>query len=244
MNIRSLSLVLLAGACCLAGIGCHAPGKPTLQAEGTRPDEILDFRTLYKQNCAACHGEEGKNGAAISLANPIYLATAGTDNILRITASGVSGTAMPVFGKSGGGMLTDRQIAAITKGMIDSWGKPEAALKPIPYASSGIGDLVKGKASYSTFCARCHGADGSGQTANKAMQTGSIVDPAYLALISNQGLRSIIIAGRPDLGMPDWRSDAVGADARAMTDQEITDTVAWLTSHRIATPGQPYLQHR
>jgi cytochrome c oxidase cbb3-type subunit 3/ubiquinol-cytochrome c reductase cytochrome c subunit len=28
-----------------------------------------------------------------------------------------------------------------------------------------------------------------------------------------------------------------------MTDQEIADTVAWLASHRIATPGQPYKQH-
>lgn len=85
--------------------------------------------------------------------------------------------------------------------------------------------------------------DGTGQTANKEMQTGSIVDPAYLALVSSQGLRSIIIAGRPDQGMPDWRSDITGANARFMTDQEITDTVAWIISHRIATPGQPYQQH-
>jgi cytochrome c oxidase cbb3-type subunit 3/ubiquinol-cytochrome c reductase cytochrome c subunit len=28
-----------------------------------------------------------------------------------------------------------------------------------------------------------------------------------------------------------------------MTDQEVTDTVAWLASHRIATPGQVYQQH-
>jgi cytochrome c oxidase cbb3-type subunit 3/ubiquinol-cytochrome c reductase cytochrome c subunit len=44
--------------------------------------------------------------------------------------------------------------------------------------------------------------------------------------------------------MPDWRSDALGAGARAMTDQEITDTVAWLASKRIAAPGQPYRQHQ
>jgi cytochrome c oxidase cbb3-type subunit 3/ubiquinol-cytochrome c reductase cytochrome c subunit len=28
-----------------------------------------------------------------------------------------------------------------------------------------------------------------------------------------------------------------------MTDQEVTDTVAWLASHRTATPGQVYKQH-
>jgi cytochrome c oxidase cbb3-type subunit 3/ubiquinol-cytochrome c reductase cytochrome c subunit len=74
------------------------------------------------------------------------------------------------------------------------------------------------------------------------MHTGSLVDPAYLALISDQGLRSLILAGQPQDGMPDWSSDMTGAGSRAMTDQEIADTVAWLASHRIATPGQPYMQ--
>jgi cytochrome c oxidase cbb3-type subunit 3/ubiquinol-cytochrome c reductase cytochrome c subunit len=70
---------------------------------------------------------------------------------------------------------------------------------------------------------------------------GSLVDPAYLALISDQGLRSLIIAGQPEDGMPDWRSDRTGAGSRAMTDKEVTDIVAWLASHRVATPGQPYV---
>ena len=65
---------------------------------------------------------------------------------------------------------------------------------------------------------------------------GSIVDASYLALISDQGLRSITIAGRQDEGMPDWRSDG----AQPMTDQQITDIVAWLASKRTSTPDQPY----
>ena len=72
---------------------------------------------------------------------------------------------------------------------------------------------------------------------------GSIVDPAYLALVSDQYLRSIIIAGQSEQGMPDWRSDLTGSNTRPMTDQEITDIAAWIASHRIATPGEPYPQH-
>jgi cytochrome c oxidase cbb3-type subunit 3/ubiquinol-cytochrome c reductase cytochrome c subunit len=68
---------------------------------------------------------------------------------------------------------------------------------------------------------------------------GSIVDPTYLALVSDQYLRSIIIAGRPDQGMPDWRGDS----SQPLTDQQVTDIVAWLGSKRIASPGQPYLPH-
>jgi cytochrome c oxidase cbb3-type subunit 3/ubiquinol-cytochrome c reductase cytochrome c subunit len=45
-----------------------------------------------------------------------------------------------------------------------------------------------------------------------------------------------MIAGRPDEGMPDWRTDA----AQPMTDQQITDIVAWLASKRTNNPGQSY----
>jgi len=36
--------------------------------------------------------------------------------------------------------------------------------------------------------------------------------------------------------MPDWRS----VTTQPLTDQQITDIVAWLASKRIAEPGQPY----
>ena len=112
---RLTSLASLACALCFACIGCKAPGKP-VQIEAARPDDVVDFPTLYKQNCAACHGEDGKSGATISLANPVYVTAAGAGNIERVTALGVAGTAMPAFAKSAGGMLIDRQIAAIAKG--------------------------------------------------------------------------------------------------------------------------------
>jgi mono/diheme cytochrome c family protein len=239
---RLTSLASLACALSFACIGCKAPGKP-VQIEAARPDDVLDFPTLYKQNCAACHGENGKNGATISLANPVYLAAAGVGNIQQVTDSGVAGTAMPPFGKSAGGMLTDRQVAVIAKGIIDTWGHTDSTMTQLPpYSMTAPGDPTRGQASYATFCARCHGANGAGTTIGN-IRTGSIVDPSYLALVSDQFLRSTIIAGQPEQGMPDWRSDLTGPNVRPMTDQEITDTVAWIGTHRIATPGEPYPQH-
>jgi cytochrome c oxidase cbb3-type subunit 3/ubiquinol-cytochrome c reductase cytochrome c subunit len=245
-NSRFLALCLLACAATLPIAGCrNAPGKPGPEPEVARPEQLADFATLYSQNCASCHGVNGKNAAAISLANPVYLAIAGVANIQRVTANGVPGTTMPPFSKAAGGMLTDRQIAILAEGMASTWGDPAALAGQVApaYASSAPGDPVQGQKTFAAFCARCHGVDGNGAPVGNGIVTGSLVDPAYLALISDQGLRSIIIAGQPEQGMPDWRSRMSGPGAHAMTGQEITDAVAWLTSHRIATPGQPYRQH-
>jgi mono/diheme cytochrome c family protein len=242
------NIALIACAAILASVGCKsAPGKPGPDPDVPRPEQVVDFATLYGQNCAACHGVNGKNGAAIALANPIYLAIAGTANIQRVTSDGVSGTSMPPFAKAKGGMLTDQQIAILAAGMEQHWGNSNALAgqTPPPYASTAPGNPTQGQKAFTTFCARCHGADATGAQTDSSSSNGSIVEPAYLSLISDQGLRSIILAGRTEQGPHDWRSyltgpGLTGTDARPMTDQEIAGVVAWLTSHRIATPGQPY----
>ena len=56
---------------------------------------------------------------------------------------------------------------------------------------------------------------------------------SFLKLVSDQMLRTSVIAGRPDLGMPDWR---MRPRERAMTPQEISDVVAWLAAQRPQVP--------
>jgi mono/diheme cytochrome c family protein len=82
---------------------------------------------------------------------------------------------------------------------------------------------------FAVSCARCHGDRGQG-----AREASSIVDGAYLALVSDQGLRTIVITGRPELGAPDWRGNASGT---AMSPQEISDVVAWLSAQRPTLAG-------
>lgn len=244
MRVASTGLSMLS-AIALAVValaGCsRIPGRPGPGPEVLRPDEVLDFSTLYKANCAACHGENGRGGAAIALANPVYLAVAGEDNLREIAAKGIAGKLMPPFAKSAGGMLTDQQIGVVARGMMEKWSRPGLfAGETLPsYKATLPGDAARGQIAFGTFCARCHGAGGEGSGGDLKSGTGkvgSIVDGSYLALISDQALRSITIAGWPDEGMPDWRSDG----AQPMTDQQITDVVAWLASKRISQPGQPY----
>lgn len=235
---RRFPALTLAMGCLLVLAGCdHLPGKPGFRPETLRPDQTLGFAILYKNNCAACHGEDGRGGAAIPLNNPVYLDWAGRDNILRTVANGVTGYQMPAFSHGGGGLLTDAQVEAITNGLVTHWGKPGASAGAPPYRQPAAANAAQGQAIFTQYCARCHGAQGNGNPA--AGVTGSILDPTYLSLISKQGLRSIIVAGMPGEGMPDWRNDVAG---KPMTDAEVTDVVAWMASHRVANPGQAFPQ--
>jgi mono/diheme cytochrome c family protein len=215
--------------------GCGAPhGQPRSGSEVLAPNEVLEFAPLFAENCAACHGAEGRGGAAIALANPVYLAIADGASIRKVIAQGVPGTAMPAFAQSAGGMLTDAQIDVITKEIRSRWSRPgilDAASAP-PYTPKLTGDAQRGEAAYKTFCESCHGPVGRG-----GQKASAISDDSFLALVSDQSLRTIVIAGRPELGAPDWRGNSPG---RPMSDQEITDVVAWLASRRSQNPGQPY----
>jgi mono/diheme cytochrome c family protein len=210
-----------------------APGRPAPGSEALAPNEVVEFRALYAANCAGCHGSQGRGAAAIGLAAPVYLAIADDASIRDVIAAGVRGTAMPAFGQSAGGMLTDAQIGAITSG-IRSWARPGllGGANPPPRIGKSAGDAQRGQAAFATYCASCHGTQGEGGPRGSA-----IVNDSFLALASDQGLRTVIIAGRPDLGAPDWRGYVPG---RPMSDQEVSDVVAWLASQRIQTPGQPY----
>src|SRR2546430_12284998 len=89
--------------------GCdRLPGKPKAAARWMAPEQVTDFTQLYAQNCAGCHGVDGRLGAARPLHDPLYLALVGTDMLHPVIADGVPGTAMPAFAEPAGGNLTDR----------------------------------------------------------------------------------------------------------------------------------------
>ena len=185
--------------------------------------------TLYQANCAGCHGADGKGGAARGLIDPVFLDIADHATLRRITASGVPGTAMPAFAIEPGGALTDQQIDTIVRS-IRTGGTSAGAVPdstPPPYSTSTAGDPKRGGEAFATFCARCHGADGRG--GQGVQRASSIVDASYLALVSDQSLRTTVIAGRPDLGAPDWRGNMLG---RPMSSDEVSDVVAWLAAQR------------
>jgi mono/diheme cytochrome c family protein len=208
--------------------------EPRTDPEPIAPNQVLDFNTLYAQNCAGCHGARGRGGASIALANPVYLAIIDETVLRNVVANGVQGTSMPAFAQRAGGMLTEEQINAITSGIFSHWGHKQVldGANPPSYAAKAAGNVDHGQVAFGTYCASCHGSEGRGTPKGSA-----ITNDSFLALVSDQGLRTVVIAGKPELGAPDWRGNVPG---QPMTDQEITDVVAWLASRRAQNPGQPY----
>jgi mono/diheme cytochrome c family protein len=215
--------------------GCSSPhGQPQGDSEAVAPSQVSDFATLYSQNCAGCHGAQGRGGAAIALANPVYLDIVDEASLRKVIANGIHGTSMSAFAQSAGGMLTDKQIDEITNGILANWSRKGIldGSNPPSYAANTAGNAGHGELVYRAYCSSCHGQGGEGGPKGSA-----ITNDSFLALVSDQELRTIVIAGRPELGAPDWRGNVPG---KPMTDQEITDVVAWLASRRVQNPGQPY----
>ncbi len=190
--------------------------------------DVTDFATLFAQNCSGCHGADGKSGPAPVLNSPVYLALIPKETLRKTIEHGVSGTPMPAFAQSEGGDLLPAQVESLVNGMETNWARhPEvnsaelsaAAIPPYSAPASGS-DTARGKQVFAAACSRCHGDQA---------KAGSITNASFLGLVSDQGLRTSTIVGRSDFGAPDWRGDMPGHE---LTNQEITDVVAYLISLR------------
>jgi cytochrome c oxidase cbb3-type subunit III len=231
----SLAAAVLAGAGVPLLAGCISlPGKPLPGPEVPRPDSVHSASVLYKQNCSGCHGAAGMNGPAVPLADVEYQALVDDATLRNVIANGDPGSLMPGFSNKANGPLTDSQIDALVEGVRAAWSKGNvlAGLNAPPYADDAPGDSTHGQQVYSAACARCHG-----EINGKVGRSGSVVNSSFLALMPVQSLRTAIIVGRPDLGMPDWRTQDLH---KPLTTAEVRDVVALLESKRPTQPGQAY----
>jgi mono/diheme cytochrome c family protein len=165
----------------------------------------------------------------VGIGRPVYLAIADDATIRKTIEQGRPGTPMPAFAQKSGGMLTNAQIDILVHG-IRTWANPAAFAKTDPpaYAASEAADATRGAEIFKVSCAPCHGPEGRGARA--------IADPSYLALVTDQHLRTVIIVGMPNFGMPDWRSHS-----KPLTDTDVGDLVAWLAAQR--EPLSAQLKH-
>ena len=231
----------------LVGCSDEFPGKPKPADRPLPQNEITDFATLFAQNCTGCHGQDGTQGPAPPLNDALFLALIPDDALLSVIRDGRPGTPMPAFAVEQGGTLTAEQIEIISKGVKTELPTAEsdegettvadASSTPpylLPSNSLQLQATVSEQASalFERACAECHGLNGAGGETGYA-SGGAINDRAFLALISDQALRRIIITGRHDLGMPNFaQTDGRPDDFKPLTSEEIDELVALLAAWR------------
>ncbi len=142
---------------------------------------------------------------------------------------------MPAFAQHSGGMLTDDQIDVIVQRDSKPLGETGRSARRQRSTLCGAGSRrSEARRRTSTpFTAR----RATAQTDTVGKRASSIVDGSYLALVSDQNLRTTVIVGRREWGAPDWRGDVPG---KPMSPEDVSDVVAWLVAQRTQFPGQPY----
>ncbi|MGH8046999.1 MAG: c-type cytochrome [Chthoniobacterales bacterium] len=202
----------------------HFVGEPDPAKVWKPTSAELNFEKLYALNCIACHGMGSTIGAAISMDNQTYLNLLPADVLKNTIINGVKGTRMPGYGAVVGGDLTEAQIDVLTNGILALKKPLDPATGALPPYSAPPGNAANGQALFNQSFAK---DKPPGET---------YLNPAFLGLVSDQYLRTLVIVGQPELGYPDYRNFISG---HPMNDQEVSDVVAWLISNRKNEYGAP-----
>jgi len=231
-------LILLAGW----AAGCDLPGQSKTGDRYVPPQNERAFRILFQQNCVGCHGADGKVGPAPPLNDTLFLALIPDTELQRVIMEGRPGTLMPAFATARGGNLTAEQVNVLVEGLKPRWGSAEPAPSGAPpylfdqAKLERAGSKENGIKVFARACASCHGDHGEGGShgvRTHGESAGAINQAEFLALISDQALRRLVITGRPELGMPGYSSPyGRPGGFKPLNSQEVTDIVALLAYWR------------
>lgn len=117
-----------------------------LSAAGVR----FDPHALYVENCAVCHGEDGKQVPNVNLGSGDFLSSLGDEALFEAVAQGKG--SMLAFGQSSGGNLADGEIRLVLEYLKSKAGLVAA----IPISPPSVPHGVEGMEA----CLLCHGEEG------------------------------------------------------------------------------------
>lgn len=182
-----------------------------------------DGKTLFQQNCAACHGEAGTGGIGVPLALPSFQATISDDYLTKTIRHGRPGRVMPSFAQ-----LKDDEIGAIVK-YVRSWNKGPS----ISYSAQPVkGDSAHGQKLFASHCASCHGAGGEGgigtgvtfsRPRDLPIMPPALHNPGFLASASDAMIREVLIKGRTGTPMISFLK-------AGLSEKDIDDVVSYVRS--------------
>jgi len=184
---------------------------------------VTEGRSLYAENCAMCHGEEGEGVDGPALNDKPFLANTADMTLFSLISSGVPSTEMPAWNQVHGGPFTDEEVHALVT-FIRNW-EPEA---PDRQAMAMAGNPVEGLVIFNSTCIVCHGPEGQGTDRAPALN-----DPVKLAQFNDEWYVDTITEGRPAQGMPTWGT--------VLSPEQVHDLVsllrAWERGETVQPPG-------
>ena len=211
--------------------GCAAAPGRRAKVRRRCADRDHGIPTLYAENCAGCHGPEGKDGAAIALADPVFLAIADDASIRR-----ASPTAYPA--PDAGFRAERRRHAHRQADRCDRARDPllgEAGITSATHPPSYAAEVLAIPARRGRIRHVLLVVPWPGRT--RRQKASSIMNDSFLALVSDQGLRTIVIIGRPGTGsarLAQQRARPSHVGAGSLRRRRL----AGLRS--VHSPGQPY----
>lgn len=247
---RASMLVAVAAGLLVGGCDIYddLPGRPAPNpapvAAANTPD---GFERIWAARCAGCHGADGVLGAARPMKDAAYLASIPRSELVAVIRDGTPGTRMPAFGGNAVDPIPPDELEKFVDGMIAVWGPSDSGANPdpsrgIPWRHEpGTGDAARGATLFEANCRSCHPSSLAADATLQDGASGSVTDPFYLRLVSDQHLRSSIVFGRADLGMPGAAGPFRGPDGktvdRTLDADEVADLVAYMASFRKQWPS-------
>ncbi|CAN7705068.1 cytochrome-c oxidase, cbb3-type subunit III [Phyllobacterium sp. LjRoot231] len=171
-----------------------------------------DGRTLFGDNCAACHGANARGNKGFpNIAESPMLWGDDPQTVLQTVTDGINGadpntrvSQMLAFGRDG--MLTQEQVSLLA-GFVTSLSDPAMV------TDKNKEDIAKGKDLFVTNCVACHGKDAKGLVESGAP---NLSDQYWIYGGSRGDIYQTIFSGRQG-HMPSWGARLTPAQIKIIT---------------------------
>jgi len=188
------------------------PRAPTADEVNAATADLDKGNHLFASLCTRCHGEHGEGSAVApplpAADNPV---TGDDSRIYGTVTTGVAGTAMGSF--RGLDATSLHSLIAAVRAL------PKVEAKRTGWAPR-VGQAQRGAATFTNYCAKCHGLGGEGP------QAPALANPAFLASATDGYLTATILRGRGATKMPHF--GVAEPEHPKLSPDEVVDVVAFI----------------